>query len=336
MNNAESVQSPLLPLKIIATDVALPSQKVLSSEIDQRLGLAVGYTQKLSGIEYRFHATSTESQAQLAAQAITRCCTSANIEPESIDLLISACAVPVQALPCTAAHILQASPLKDGLACFDINASCVSFITALQVAASLLNTSHYKRICIVSADLASRGIDWQHEESSMIFGDGAACVIVERGNGTSGIVSQRFETYTEGLHYCEIPAGGTLRNPRSGMCEQDFLFHMDGKRVFRLASSLVEGYMQRLLEGANISLDQIATIIPHQASHLSLAHMRKRLAVNPEILIDIYRYHGNQVAASLPFALHSARLEQRLVTGKPALLIGTAAGLTFGGMVFIP
>lgn len=336
MNNAESVQSPLLPLKIMATDVALPAQKVLSSKIDQHLGLPEGYTQKLSGIEYRFHATSTESQAQLAAQAITNCCKSARIDPASIDLLISACAVPVQALPCTAAHILQVSVLTDGIACFDVNASCVSFISALQVAASLLNTSHYQRICIVSADLASRGIDWKHEESSMIFGDGAACAIVERGDGSTGILTQRFETYTEGLHYCEIPAGGTLRNPRSGMSEQDFLFHMDGKRVFRLASSLVEGYMQRLLDSGNIALEAIATIIPHQASHLSLAHMKKRLAVNPDILIDIYRHHGNQVAASIPFALHTARATQRLVAGKPALLIGTAAGLTFGGMVLIP
>lgn len=336
MINAESVQPHLLPVKIIATDIALPRHKVLSSELDQRLGYEQGYTEKLSGIEYRFHAGDHDLQAELAAQAIANCCQSAQIAPESIDLLIAACAVPVQALPCTAAHILHVSQLPDGIACFDINASCVSFISALQVAASLLNTSHYRRICIVSADLASRGIDWKHEESSMIFGDGAACAIVERGDGNSGILNTCFETYTEGLHYCEIPAGGTLRNPRSGMCEQDFLFHMDGKRVFRLASSLVETYMQRLLNGAQLALTDIHCIVPHQASHLSLAHMRKRLAVNPESLVDIYRHHGNQVSASVPFALHSARTSGRLAQGKPTLLVGTAAGLTFGGMVLLP
>lgn len=101
--------------------------------------------------------------------------------------------------------------------------------------------------CVTSADLASRGIDWNHEESSLIFGDGAACAIVERGNGRSGIVASLIEMYPDGSELCEIRAGGTRCNPRAGMAENDFLFHMQGYPLFRYASSLIEDYFARLL-----------------------------------------------------------------------------------------
>lgn len=164
----------------------------------------------------------------------------AALKPGGIDLLISASAIAVQALPCSAIHILKAAAMPAGVAGFDINSSCVSFISALEVAAGLLNSGAYRRIAIVSADIASRGIDWNHEESSLIFGDGAACAIVERGDGRSGIIASLIEMYPEGSELCEIRAGGTRCNPRSGVSDSDFLFHMQGKPLFRLLLRLLK------------------------------------------------------------------------------------------------
>ena len=257
-------------------------------------GKPAGYVEKRSGIVYRYHAADDASRAELAAAALQNALARSAIPAASIDLLISASAIAVQALPCTAAHILKVAGLAPGTPGFDINSSCVSFISALQVAAGLLNAGTYRRIAIVSADLASRGIDWQHEESSLIFGDGAACAIVERGDGTGGILASPVETYPAGSELCEIRAGGTRRNPRAGMCEQDFLFHMQGKPLFRQASALIEGYLDRLLSASGLTSGQIATVVPHRASHLSLEHMRKRLHVSSEALVDIYRHHGNR------------------------------------------
>ncbi|MCS3430709.1 3-oxoacyl-[acyl-carrier-protein] synthase III C-terminal domain-containing protein [Klebsiella sp. BIGb0407] len=323
-------------LSIIATGTALPPGKVESAMLDKKLGKAAGYVEQRSGIEYRFHASDSASQAELGAAALHNALERHAIDPDSIDLLISASAIPYQALPCTAIHILKSAGLAPGIAGFDINSSCVSFISALQVATGLLNAGSYRRIAIVSADIASRGIDWNHEESSLIFGDGAACAIVERGNGDSRVLGSLIEMYPSGSELCEIRAGGTRRNPRAGMEEQDFLFHMQGKALFRHASSIIEGYFQRLLAQCQLTLAEIATVVPHQASHLALEHMRKRLHVPNEVLVDIYRHHGNQVAASLPFALHEAMTTGRVNPGKPVMLIGTAAGLTLAGMVILP
>ncbi|MBF0031761.1 3-oxoacyl-[acyl-carrier-protein] synthase III C-terminal domain-containing protein [Citrobacter freundii] len=325
-----------MALKIVSTGIALPPTRITSSMLDFQLGKPSGYVEKRSGIAWRYHVTNDASQAELAAQALHHALDAGALSPSSIDLLICASAIPFQALPCSATHILKAAMMPAGIAGFDINSSCVSFISALEVAAGLVNTGAYCRIAIVSADISSRGIDWGHEESSLIFGDGAACVIVERGDGSTGILASLIEMYPDGSELCEIRAGGTRRNPRAGMIESDFLFHMQGKSLFRYASSLIEDYFARLLAKSDVTLSDIATVVPHQASHLSLEHMRKRLRVPESALIDIYRHYGNQVAASIPTALHEAIVSGRLVAGQPAMLIGTAAGLTLAGMVFIP
>ncbi|WP_434777861.1 3-oxoacyl-[acyl-carrier-protein] synthase III C-terminal domain-containing protein [Neisseria sp. Ec49-e6-T10] len=328
--------SSFLPLKIISTGVSVPENKIYSAQLDQQLNKKTGYTEKRSGIQYRYHSDNQASQAQLGIKALNHALARNKIEPESIDLLISACAIPVQVLPYNAAHLLQLSCLPKGTASLDVNVSCVSFIAALHLAACLLNYGGYKRIAIVSADLPSRGLDWQDEESSIIFGDGAACAIVEKGGGQSGVLSYLSETYTEGIDLCEVRAGGTRCNPRSGMSDGDFLFRMNGKPLFKLASSLIEPYLERLLKASGLALSDIATVVPHQASHLSLEHMRKRLGVTSEALIDIYRFRGNQVSASIPTALHEAVVTGRFQPEKPVMLIGTAAGLAFAGMVLLP
>ncbi|CAK9886688.1 MAG: 3-oxoacyl-[acyl-carrier-protein] synthase 3 [Candidatus Erwinia impunctatus] len=323
-------------IKIVATGVARPANKITSAALDRQLGKPAGYVEQRSGIVWRFHASHDASQAALAAQALHEALQTGSLAPSSVDLVICASAVPVQALPCSAVHIMKIAGMPPGIAGFDINSSCLSFITALDVAAGLLNSDAFRRIAIVSADIASRGIDWQHEESSLIFGDGAACAIVERGDGSSGILGSLTECYPAGSELCEIRAGGTRCNPRAGLHDSDFLFQMQGKALFRYASSLIEAYLARLLGKSAVQLTDIATVIPHQASHLALEHMRKRLNVPSSALIDIYRYHGNQVSASIPTALHEARISGRFVPGKPVMLIGTAAGLTLAGLVLLP
>ena len=325
-------QAPILPISILSTGKALPGRKVTSAELDTRLSKPAGWVQKRSGIAYRFHAHDNEHQSVVAAQALQDAMTRVGIERDSIDLLISASGVQEQALPSTAALILDRAGLRAGTPGFDVNASCISFPVALHVAASLLNTSAYRRIAIVASDLASRGIDWSNAETSLIFGDGAAAVIVERGDGSRGIEAYQLRTYPEGKAYCEIRAG-TSRNPRLGAHPSDFLFQMDGKRVFRLASNVMESLLAALLDEAHLSLGDIDAVVPHQASHLGMRHLAERLRVSAAQIVDIYATHGNQVAASIPTALHEAFLAGRAQPGQRLMLIGTAAGVTVGGTI---
>lgn len=324
----------MIPVRLIATGKAVPSRSVTSAELDLELGHQPGYTLQKSGVQSRYVAAPHESQSQLGAIALQDALQHAGLQPSDIDLLIGACGVPEQALPNTACFIALHAGLPPGTPAFDVNASCLSFMAAFRVAASMLADGGYRRIAIVSSDLASRGVDWRDPESSMIFGDGAAAVIVERGDGSgSGIRAYKMATYPEGRRHCEIRGGGTERNPRNGCEPDDYLFHMDGKSVFRLAVKVMPEFLEQLMKESGVGLDQIDVVVPHQASPLGLAHAARILDVPDAKIIKIFETHGNQVAASLPSALHEAVRSGRAMPGQRLLMMGTAAGLTVGGMI---
>lgn len=323
----------MIPVRLISVGKAVPSRVVSSESLDARLGHPAGYTLKKSGVRSRYFAGPEESQAQLGAAALLDALRNAALGVGELDLLISACGVPEQALPNTACFIAASAGLPAGIAAYDVNASCLGFVAALQVAAALLTAGAYRRIAIVSSDLASRGVDWDDPEASLIFGDGAAAVILENGGARQGILGAKFATYPEGRRLCEIRGGGTARNPRVGAVAADYLFRMDGKGVFKLAVQLMPAFLDELFEHADCTLASIDLVVPHQASALGLLHAAKRLGVEESRLVRIYETHGNQVAASIPTALHEAVMSGRARPGQRILMMGTAAGLTLGGMV---
>lgn len=323
----------MIPVRLIATGKALPSQPVTSESLDRALGRPTGYTYKKGGVRVRHIASSSETQSQLASAALLDALKNASLKPASIDLLISACGVQEQALPGTACFIAEHAGITRGTPVFDVNASCLSFLVALHVAASLLATGSHSRIAVVSSDLASRGIDWDEPEASLIFGDGAAAVILEKGHAAQGIRAFKLETYSEGRTYCEIRGGGTKRNPRTGVEPRDYLFRMDGKAVFKLAAKIMPSFLSQLMSDAGQDLDSVDVVVPHQASHLGLAHAAKKLDLPASKIVNIFETHGNQVAASIPTALHEAVMTGRATPGSRMLMMGTAAGLTIGGML---
>lgn len=325
--------SALLPLRLLSTGKALPTRCVSSSELDRQLKRPEGWVREKSGVSSRHHAAEWETQSGLAAQALRDAMARGGVAPGSVDLLLSASGVPEQALPTTACRILEPAGLPSGTPAFDINASCLGFLAALQLAAALLNAGTYRRIAVVASDLASRGVDWREPEASLIFGDGAAAAIVERGHGDVGIEAYLMQTHPQGKALCEVRAGGTRCTPSNGAQPGDFLFRMDGKGVFRLTSQVIGDFLDDLFDGQPFGRDDIDLIVPHQASHLAMQHIRKRLQLPESRVVDIYATHGNQVAASLPTALHEAVDSGRLRPGMRAMLIGSAAGLTLGAMV---
>lgn len=323
----------MLPLRLLATGKHLPGRAVRAEDIDQLHGFTPGFTLAKSGVQVRWMATNDELQSAAGARALGDALARAKLQPSDIDCLIAACGVQEQALPSTACAMSAHAGLPAGTPAFDVNASCLSFMQALNTAASLLHAGAHRRIAVVSADLASRGLDFSEPEASLIFGDGAAAVIVERGDGTSGLLAHRFATYPQGRTFCEIRAGGTRRNPRVGVEPRDFLFRMDGKAVFKLAAQLMNDFVDQVLQEAGVRLQDITWVVPHQASHLGMAHVIKRLGLPRERTVDIYATHGNQVAASMPTALHELMTAKPVRSGDLVLMLGTAAGLSIGGSV---
>lgn len=328
------------PLRILGTGISTPEVWVDSDTLDARLGLAASTVSARTGVARR-GVEPQRNAAEVSAEAAHAALTAANVPIESIDAVICANASHDQAMPCNAALLHRALGLRK-VPAFDINASCVGFLMGLDLVASLLQSGRYRRVLLVSCDLASRALDERDLDTYGLFGDGAAAAVLSSVLPSScdsddgpALLAARFETWSEAAHACEIPGGGSRLPPSryEGDYRDVCSFRMDGKRLYRVAAEHFDRFVDELLCDAGVELSDIRRVVPHQASMLGMQHVFKRLGVPRERVEDIFAAHGNQVSASLPTALHHALANRRLVAGDTTLLIGTAAGVTLGGAV---
>jgi 3-oxoacyl-[acyl-carrier-protein] synthase-3 len=334
-----SVQSTLRPFAILGTGHALPPSVVWSADLDAGLGLPAGAVEGAGGVRKRHFVDNHQTAAALGAEAAREAIKAGNLSFEDIDCLVAASGTMDQALPCNAALIhreLALAPLS--IPAFDVNATCLGFIAAVDMLSWPLASGYYRRALIVASDIASLGLNWNDLESSAIFGDGAAAAVVGSCGEHPGsrILASDMITLSAGAALCEIPGFGSRHHPgRSTPSGRGNLttFRMDGKGVFRLVLSHLPQFVERLFASAGLSREDIDWIVPHQASLPALSHLTKRLGFRNERVVNIFADYGNQVAASLPTALDVAIRDGRIQRGHRVLLLGTGAGVSIGGLI---
>lgn len=326
-------------MKIISSGTYIPEKVVTSEELDKKLGLRSGWVEKKSGVRKRHYVTD-ETSSYMGARAVKSALEDSNLELKDIDCIISASGTYQQAIPCTAA-LIHEELQKMGypymtIPAFDINSTCLSFVTALDTASALIETGRFNRIVIVSSDIASVGLNWEQKESSILFGDSAVAVIIEQTNNSLGLISSHIQTYSEGAHLTEIRGGGTGLHPRvhSEKTKNDFLFDMDGRKVFRLSSKVINGFMDDLLDKSGLSMDDINMVVPHQASGMAMRILRGKLGIPEDRFMNIIEDYGNNIAASIPLALHMGIQSGKIKRGDKVMLLGTSAGLSIGSVIF--
>jgi 3-oxoacyl-[acyl-carrier-protein] synthase III len=307
-----------------------------SDEIDQRAGRYEGWTAKTYLIESRAVASPQETTSLLGAIAGRQALAAAGWEPGDLDVIVGACAVMEQPIPGVACMVQRHLGLGgSGIPAFDVNATCLSFLVALDTVSLAFAAGRWRRALIVSADIASAALDFSDPEASVIFGDGAAAVAVEAVDDGSGLLGWRLETYGDGADLCRLEAGGARLRPHDDLAAfmAGAVFKMDGFGVFKATAKHFPRFLDRLLEEANVAPRDIDIVTPHQASAAALEHLRRALPAGVGPVIDIFADHGNQIAASMPTALHAAIASGQLQRGQTALLVGTAAGVSLGGAV---
>ncbi len=213
----------------------------------------------------------------------------------------------------------------------DINTTCTSFISAVDIFSCLVDIGRYERVLILSGDTASAALNPGQKESYELFSDGAAaCVLTRAGeNDSSGILYSRQETWSEGVHDTEI-RGGCGMMPVFCMDEgnrEDYYFDMKGHRILKLCARRLPKFVDRCLKEAQISREEIHLVIPHQASR-ALGVIMPKLGFSKDKYIDRVAQYGNMVSASVPFAFCEAEEMGWVKHGDLVLLMGTAAGLT--------
>lgn len=330
--------APTPRMVVLGTGHALPTARVSSAELDLRLGLRRGTVEQAGGVRQRHVAGPGETAAALAAQAARRALAAAGLDWGDIDALVAASGTPDQAMPSNAALVHRELGLSGlNMPAFDIGASCLGFVAALDTLCWAVAAGRYRRVLVVASDIASCGLDWSTLEASALFGDGAAAAVLgtDPARPAAGLLAAELRTLSEGAGLCRIEAGGSRFHPSRGVAdfESRTRFRMDGRAVFRLATQHLPGFVDGLLRRAGVTRRELDWVVPHQASALALAHLTRRLGFARDRVVDILADHGNQIAASLPTALDIAVRDGRIRRGQTVLLLGTGAGLSFGGAV---
>ena len=243
-------------VRIAGTGSYLPARTVTSSELDAAHSRPPGTTQARSGVRERHWAGSSESSSWMAARALEAACDQAQVAPGELDAVIVASVLPEQPMPTTGVLVLRQLDLgRRGIETFDVNASCLGFLTGLKLAVLGIAAGQWQAVGVVASEIASIGLNHAHVESSALFGDGAgAAVLASSPEGPgSEVLALTFRTWAQGAALCAIPAGGTKWNPVTPPPDPaDYLFRMDGPGLLQLAARKLPGFLAQVLAKAGL------------------------------------------------------------------------------------
>jgi 3-oxoacyl-[acyl-carrier-protein] synthase-3 len=324
-----------IPLQILGTGECTPSIQVDSEEFDARFNKAAGWTFGLTGIRCRAYAGDGEGVVTMGAAAAKDALSNAGLSARDLDLIVAVGSVPAQSIPCTAALLQRQLGIPaEGSAAFDVNATCLGFLAALDLIAQGLATQRYRTVLIVASERPSIGLKQTDHSTSALFGDGAGAVVIGAGHGgTSALLASHFQTFSDGAEFCQVRAGGSDLHPHMDHAAHlnGSYFEMNGRRIFRLAAEQMPMFLSALLSRAQLKAADIDVWVPHQASGHGIEHMRQLLGLSAEKFVSTLETRGNQVAASLPVALHQGIRSGQIRPGNLVALVGTGAGLSLAG-----
>jgi 3-oxoacyl-[acyl-carrier-protein] synthase III len=312
---------------------ALPDGRLTNADLEQRVDTSDQWIVERTGIRERRVAGPEDSTATLAIAAGAEAIKQAGITPLDIELLIVATATPEQPIPHTGAFVGEGLGLRCGS--FDLGAGCAGFVYELVTGASLLASGGLGHVLIVGAETLSRIIDPADRTTAILFGDGAAALVLEASpDDGPGLLS--FDLGCDGslAGLLEIPAGGS-RQPTTAetLAEGLQYLKMQGPEVFRRAVRVVVESATTALTRAKVASSQIDWFIPHQANARIIDAAASRLGIPAErTIVNIERY-GNTSAASIPLALAEAADAGQFEDGQLILVSGFGAGMTWGSAV---
>jgi len=310
----------------------VPPDVFTNEWFEQRLDTTDAWIRSRTGIaERRFSMKGATSD--LALGAARRCLEQRGVEPDAVDCIIVATMTPDRPLPSTAA-ILQSKLGALNAWGFDLSAACSGFIYALVTATRLVESGAARLVLVCGADKMSSVVDPLDRATAVLFGDGAGAVLVEPVEDESvGVLAHVCHMDGAGEVALCIPSGGSLdpASPESVASRRHFVVQ-DGPTVFKAAVTGMAQITEDLLRRADVPLDDVAWMVPHQANRRIIEAVAKRLGMPlGRVVINLDRY-GNTVAGTIPIGLSEWHEQKRFAYGDRIVLSAFGAGFTSGAV----
>lgn len=250
------------------------------------------------------------------------------ISPDEIDCLICATVTPDMLFPATANVICDKLGIKNAFG-FDIGAACSGFLFALTTGASFIESGRYKKVIVVGADKMSSIVDYTDRSTCIIFGDGAGAVLLEATTENYGVMDSILKSDGSGRNHLHMKAGGSVK-PASveTIAAKEHYIYQEGQVVFKFAVKGMADVSYELMQRNNLTADDIAWLVPHQANLRIIDATANRMSLPKEkVMINIQKY-GNTTAGTIPLCLWE--WEKQLKKGDNIILAAFGGGFTWG------
>ncbi|WP_374310142.1 beta-ketoacyl-ACP synthase III [Methylocella sp.] len=304
----------------------LPRRVVSNADLAKVLDTSDEWIVQRTGIRQRHVAGEGETTSTLGLGAAQAALADAGLGPADIDLVVVATSSPDYTFPSVATQIQAALGMTHGAA-FDLQAVCSGFVFAVATADKFLRSGSHRRALVIGAETFSRLLDWTDRTTCVLFGDGAAALVLEalpaeEANGR-GVLTSHLRS--DGRHRDKLFVdGGPSTTQTTGH------LRMAGRDVFRHAVGMVADVVNDAFAASGTSAADLDWFVPHQANRRIIDASAEKLGIDAAKVVTTVDLHANTSAASIPLALSVARDDGRIKRGDLVMIEAMGGGFTWG------
>ncbi len=274
--------------------------------------------------------------SDLASNAALDLIKAHNINPEEIDVIIVATVTPDMLFPATACLVQDKIGAKKAWG-FDLSAACSGFLFAFQTGCSFVESGQFNKVLVIGADKMSSILDYTDRNSCILFGDGAGAILIEPSLDKSvGLQDYILGVDGSGKDALYMKGGGSLYPPTHETVDNKMHYlYQDGKAVFKVAVKGMADVSYELMQKNNLSADDVAYLVPHQANLRIINATAERMGLSKDkVMVNIEKY-GNTTAATIPLCLVEYYRDNKLKKGDKLILSAFGAGYTWGSTYIV-
>ena len=268
--------------------------------------------------------------SDLAVPAVKGLLEKRGISAEEIDLIIFCTSTPDMLFPATA-NILADKVGAINAWGYDLQAACSGFLFGLTTGAQFIEAGKHKKVLVVGGDKMSSVVNYEDRNTCILFGDGCGCVLLEPNEDGLGIQDTIMKTDGSGGQFLNIKGGGSL-NPASHETIEAGLHYayQEGRTVFKFAVTNMANVAAEVMERNNLTSEDVAWLVPHQANKRIIDATAERAGVPEEkVMVNIHKY-GNTTSGTIPLCLWE--WEDKLKKGDNLILAAFGGGFTWGSV----
>lgn len=316
---------------ITAVEGYVPDYILTNEELSKMVDTTDEWIMTRIGIKER-HILKGEGKgtSDLGEIVVKRILESKGIDPSEIELIICCTVTPDMLFPATANIIADKCNIKNGFG-FDLNAGCSGFIYGLTTASRYIESGFVKRAIVVGAEKMSSIVNYQDRATCPIFGDGAGAVLLEATTEDVGYMDGLMQSDGVGRVHLHQKAGGSVKPPTHETIDaREHYIYQEGQPVFKWAVTKMAEATEEVLKRNNLTAEDIAYVLPHQANLRIIDATGSRLGLPAEKVLRNIEKYGNTTSATIPMLMWENM--HKFKKGDNLILTAFGAGFTWGAI----